>query len=382
MRGLLLFIINEPVIFCSHRLPVALRARAEGYEVHVATGPGTAVPSILKAGLVHHALPLSRSGSNPFRELITFLTILRLINSLRPNLVHLVTIKPVIYGAIAARLLRVPGVVAAVAGLGYAFIDGGEKRKLIKWIVLRLYTLAFGKKNLKVIFQNPDDQAVLVDARALDRRKAVMISGSGVDLTIYSPVPEPEGDPVVILAARLLWDKGVGEFVEAARLLVARGIRARFALVGTPDLGNPASVSDETLSKWVAERLVEHWGFREDMPSVFATAHIVVLPSYREGLPRVLVEAAACGRPIVTTNVPGCRDAIVANESGLLVPPHDSVALANAIQMLIENPELRATMGRAGRKLAERMFSVGSVVDAHLAVYKSLHCDVPNVAED
>lgn len=374
--GRLLILVNDPAFFCSHRLPVALGAQAAGYEVHIATSPGPAVKSIVRAGLTHHALPLSRSGVNPLKELLSFLLIFWLMLRLRPQLVHLVTIKPVLYGGLAARIARVPGVVAAVSGLGFVFIrSGGTVKRLIRWLVLRLYRLALGKRNLRVIFQNLDDRATLVDFGGVNSNKAVMIRGSGVDLSAYLPAPEPPGDPVVVFAARLLWDKGVGEFVEAARLLHNRGRRIRFALVGRPDPGNPASVQLKNLAEWNAEGIVELWGFRSDMANVFAAVHVVALPSYyAEGLPKVLIEAAACGRAVVTTDMPGCRDAIEPNVSGLLVPPRNVIALADAIQRLLEDEALRVAMGRAGRELAERNFSIDSVVDAHLKIYRSLTC--------
>lgn len=373
MLGRLLIVVNCPSFFCTHRLPVARGAQAAGYDVHVATNDGPAVASIVAAGFVHHTLPITRSGRNPFIELFSFLSILWLIIRTKPKLVHLVTIKPVLYGGIAARLARVPSVVAAVSGLGFVFVSGGLRKKLARWLVLRMYKFALGKRNLRVIFQNPSDCEALVRAGAVDTRKVVMIRGSGVDLSAYRPFSEPEGCPLVVMAARLLWDKGVREFVEAARLLRERGVLARFALVGISDIGNPASVGVEQLTLWEAEGMVELWGFRSDIANVFAMAHLVTLPSfYGEGLPKVLIEAAACGRAIVTTDMPGCRDAIDPNVSGLLVPPRDSGALANAIQCLLENPSLRASMGRAGRELAEREFSIENVVATHLAVYQSL----------
>ncbi|OGQ52420.1 MAG: glycosyl transferase family 1 [Deltaproteobacteria bacterium RIFCSPLOWO2_02_FULL_53_8] len=370
--GRLLVIVNDPGFFCSHRLPIALGARAEGYEVHVATGSGPEKAIIAAAGFVHHTLPITRSGRNPFIELFGFLSILWLMIRIKPELVHLVTVKPVLYGGIAARLTRIPGVVAAVSGLGFVFVGGNARIKLLRWFVLRLYKLALGKPTLRVIFQNPSDRAALVDTGIVDNKKTLMIRGSGVNLNAYRPSAERTGSFLVVLVARLLWDKGVGEFVEAARLLQDRGIAAKFALVGIPDPGNPASVGEEQLTEWASQGIVELWGFRDDIENVFAAAHIVALPSYREGLPKVLIEAAACGRAVVTTDVPGCRDAIEPNVTGLLIPPHDPVALADAIQCLLEDTPMRQAMGRAGRDLAEREFSIDKVIDAHLAIYRSL----------
>lgn len=285
-----------------------------------------------------------------------FLFLWRLLWRIRPDILHLVTIKPVIYGGIAARIAPVKGVVAAVSGLGYVFIAFGFKAALLRGVVSYLYRIALGKENLSVIFQNPDDRKVFTGLRLLDVDKAVLIRGSGVDLDVYPYIPEPPSAvPVVCLAARLLRDKGVVEFAEAAAILKERGVKADFQLIGSVDSGNPASVTEEEIAVWRDRGLVEVLGHRNDVASLFANAHIVTLPSYREGLPKVLIEAAACGRAVVTTDVPGCRDAIDPNVTGLLVPARDAVALADALQSLIDDPALRKRMGAAGRSLAERV---------------------------
>jgi glycosyltransferase involved in cell wall biosynthesis len=295
------------------------------------------------------------------------------LKTVRPHIVHLVTIKPVIFGGIASRLAGVPAVVAAISGLGFVFQAKGWKATVVRSLVGGLYQLALGKRNLKVIFQNADDRETLMQVSGLPREKAVMISGSGVDLSAYTAMPLPPGRPVVVMAARLLRDKGVYEFVSAAQLVKHRSTEARFWLVGDPDPGNPASINDAELSAWGSEGVVELLGHRNDIANVFAQSHIVVLPSYYgEGLPKVLVEAAASGRAVVTTDHPGCRDAIEPDVTGLLVPPRDAVALADAIQRLLLDGELCARMGQAGRKLAERKFAVEKVVAETMAVYKEL----------
>lgn len=375
MKKRLLFVVNDAAFFLSHRLPIALGAQCSGYEVCVASMPGPAVTEIKKHGFSHVELPLTRSGKNPFSELFVLFSIYRLFLSWRPDLVHLVTIKPVIYGNIAARLAGVRGVVAAVSGLGFVFMASGLKASLFRTGVKWLYRFAFGKKNLRVIFQNPDDRDVLLAMAALEPRKVEMIRGAGVDLTHYSVLPEPEGKAVVSLAARLLVDKGIGEFIEAARLLKRRGVEAKFNLIGDTDPGNPSSLTSNDLDALRAEGLVELLGFRKDVAQLFANSHIVVLPSYREGLPKVLVEAAACGRAVVTTDVPGCRDAIEPDVTGLLVPVRDPFALADAIQRLIDDPKLRQQMGREGRELAEREFAIERVVRRHLDIYQELEND-------
>jgi glycosyltransferase involved in cell wall biosynthesis len=372
MPARLLFVVNDPNFFLSHRLPLAAAARQAGFEVHVATMPGEGAEQIRAAGFPHHVLPLSRSGKNPFVEFFSLLVLIRLFRQLKPGVVHLVTIKPVIYGGIAARIAGVSGVVAAISGLGFVFIQKGFKAKLMRWLVGRLYRIALGHANLRVVFQNPDDRQSVAWLAGLQEKQTVLIRGSGVDLDRYRPTSLPSGVPVVMLAARLLADKGVFEFVQAARLLKQRGCHARFALVGTVDPGNPASFTQAEVNTWLDEGVVECWGHRLDMPQVLAAAQVVVLPSYREGLPKVLLEAAACGRAVVTTDVPGCRDAIDPGVTGLLVPVRNAVALADALEGLINDPARCQTMGDAGRALAESAFDVRQVVAAHLRIYQEL----------
>lgn len=371
-RKRVLIAVNSAASLLSHRLPLALAAKREGYEVHVATSSGFGVEQIVAAGLVHHAIPLSRSGMNLVSEFRTLVALFFLFVRVKPDVVHLVTIKPVLYGGIAARLAGVPGVVAAISGLGFVFMNTGAKVTLVRMLAVRVYRLAFGKRNLKVIFQNPDDCDTITKATRLECSKVVMIRGSGVDLSNFAAMPLPQGGFVVTMAARLLRDKGVNEFVDAALLLRQRGFGVRFWLVGDPDPGNPTSVSESELAVWRDAGVVELLGRRDDIASVFAQSHIVVLPSYREGLPKVLLEAAACGRAVVTSDVPGCRDAVEPGVTGLLVPPRNALALADAIDHLLRDVDLCERMGRAGRQLAEREFSIDKVVAAHLTIYRGL----------
>lgn len=369
----LLFVVNCPAFFLSHRLPIALAARQSGYEVHVATAAGQAVDRIISEGLVHHVIPVSRSGLHPLEEIRSLHAMWGLMRQLRPTILHLVTIKPVLYGGLAARLARVPGVVSAISGLGTVFIARGLRARVFRAGIRLLYRLALGHANIRVIFQNPDDRATLIRAGAVRPGRAVFIRGSGVRLEDYPMLPEPEGTPVVAFAARLLRDKGVVEFVEAAKLLRRRGLKARFLLIGSPDPDNPSTVSQATLSDWAREGVVELLGYRSDIADLFASANIVCLPSYYgEGLPKVLIEAAACGRAVVTTDHPGCRDAIEPGVTGLTVPVRDAAALAEAIRELLGDPDRRKQMGQAGRQLAEREFSIDKVVAAHLRIYEEL----------
>lgn len=369
----LLFVVNNPAFFMSHRVPVALAAQQAGYEVHVATMDGPAVADIQALGMTHHSIPMTRSGKHPLQELGTLLALIRLFRRLRPQIVHLVTIKPVLYGGIAARLTRVPGMVAAISGLGFVFLSNSLKMKLVRAVVARLYRLALGHPNSRVIFQNASDRDLLKSLGAVREAQVVMIRGAGVDLKEYRAVPEPPAPPVVVtMVARLLRDKGVQEFVQAARLLRERGLPVMMQLVGGVDAGNPASATLGDVEAWQREGCVHALGERSDVAALYAASHIAVLPSYREGLPKSLIEAAACARAVVTTDVPGCRDAIEPGETGLLVPVRDAPALADAIARLAEDPVLRQSMGTAGRALAEREFNIERVARIHVEIYDAL----------
>lgn len=370
-RVKLLFFVNSPEFFLSHRLPLAIAARDVGFEVHIATSPGRGANIISDYGFMHHAIPLMRRGRNPLVEAKILLRISRLILQVRPDILHLVTVKPVIYGGLAARLSPKTFVVAAISGLGTVFVERGKKLSLMRHVLGVLYRLALGREYTHVIFQNDDDRGVLRSIGALSRASTSLIKGSGVLLEDYTFQDEPTGCPVVTFAARLLADKGVREFVGAARLLRSRGVKAQFMLVGSTDPGNLTSISDGELDAWARSGVVEVLGYREDIEDVLSHSNLVVLPSYREGLPKVLIEAAACGRAIVTTDVPGCRDAVIPNETGLLVPARDVTALADAIQTLIDDPVRRRGMGAAGRALAEREFGIERVIDAHLEIYRA-----------
>ena len=369
----LLFVVNNPAFFMSHRLPVAQAAQRAGYDVHVATMDGPAVADIVALGMTHHVIPMTRSGKHPLQELGTLLALLRLFRRLRPRVVHLVTIKPVLYGGIAARLARVPGMVAAISGLGFVFLSNSLKMRLVRSVVARLYRLALGHPNSRVIFQNASDRDLLKSLGAVRDEQVVLIRGAGVDLDLCQALPEPAAPPVVAtMVARLLRDKGVWEFVEAARLLRARGVPVTMRLVGGVDAGNPTSATPAEVEAWQREGCVEALGERSDVPQLYAASHIAVLPSYREGLPKSLIEAAACGRAVVTTDVPGCRDAIDPDKTGLLVPVRDPRALADAIARLAGDATLRQAMGTAGRALAEREFNIERVARIHVELYDTL----------
>ena len=373
MSARLLFVVNIPRFFVSHRLPLALAAKEAGYDVHVATADDdpSNLSRIREAGLSLHPIPLVQHGRRPVDELRTMLALLRLYRRLRPDILHHVTIKPLLYGGIAARLTRRRAVVAAMSGLGRAFRDDAG-RTLRPGLGFRLaLRLALPRRTTHLLFQNEDDLGVFRDLGLTDADRATLVRGSGVDLQRFRHVPEPpptEGGPVVLYAGRLMWQKGLGTFVEVAERL--SGV-ARFHVAGYSESGSPDAVPVDRLESWAAEGRIVWLGARDDMPEVIGAAHIVVLPTvYGEGVPRILIEAAACGRAIVTSDAPGCRDICRDGVNGLLIEPGDPDGLERAIRRLVAEPELRQRMGAAGRRIAEDEFSVGRVVSETLALYE------------
>ena len=369
----LLLNINAAWFLISHRLDVIRAARYAGFEVHVvADVESSEEAAVLEAeGFEFHRVRVKRGGLNPIQDLAYLKQITGVMRKVRPDVVHNVTVKPVIYGSVAARLCGIGRIVNAVSGLGYAF-SGEESRRILSFLVKGAYRFALRGPDLRVIFQNSDDLKTFLDAGIIDRAQAVLIRGSGVDLRVFEFSEEPLGNPVILFPARMLRDKGVIEFVEAACLLRARGHVAKFVLAGKVDAGNPSSLNREDLARFEREAGVEWLGHVTDMPSLYRRAHIVCLPSYREGLPKALLEACATGRAIVATDVPGCREAVRNGENGLLVQPRNSVALADALEVLLADQTLRQRMGAAGRKRAEEEFDVRSVVRATLDVYNSV----------
>ncbi len=366
----LAFFVTEDWYFCSHRLPLAVAAKSAGYTVYVITRVRSHGAEIEAAGLNLIPLELSRRSKNPFVEAGVIRRLAKIYRDIKPDIVHHIAVKPVIYGSIAARLAGVPAVVNAMAGLGFLFSSTKLTARLLRPVIRVLFAFLLNNARTIVILQNPDDVEVLCGSGSVDRRRIRLILGSGVDVDVYRYQEESAEVPVVLLASRLLWDKGVGEFVEAAGRIKQQGIAARFVLAGDGDDENPASISTGQLREWHEAGDVECWGRRTDMPEVFAEVHIVCLPTaYGEGVPKVLIEAASCGRPIVTTDAPGCREIVIVGSYGTLIPVKDVDALVVAIRQLLESRELRTQMGQAGRQLVREKFSLERVIEETLAVY-------------
>lgn len=374
----LLFVVNVGWFFVSHRLPLALAAQADGYEVHLATALDPEIDrdteqQLAQHGIILHKLEFSRSGADPRELLRTTWQLRRLCRRLAPTIVHLVTLKPLLLGGLAARLAGIRSVVFAVPGRGPVFSGSGFIARLRRGCVLLMYRWIYRPGLHRVIVQNVEDRDYFIRKRVFRHQDMRLIRGSGVDVTQFVPAPEPPGPPVVVLASRMLRQKGIVQFVAAARTLRAKGVSARFVLVGVPDSGNPDSHTAEELSEWQRCGAIEWWGFRRDMSAVFAASHLVCLPTYYgEGVPKVLIEAAACARAIVTTDTPGCRDIVQDGYNGLLVPPRDERALADAIESLLGDGERRREMGGNGRRRVEEQFGLEGVTSQTLAIYEEM----------
>jgi glycosyltransferase involved in cell wall biosynthesis len=372
IRPRLLFVVTEDWYFVSHRLALAIAARQIGYDVSVATRVNHHGSAIEDAGIALLSINFDRGGLRPDRDLRTLANLIKLYRREAPDIVHHVALKPVIYGSLAARIARVPAIVNALGGLGYVYSSADRKAKFVRSAIHPLLRAALSGANSRVILQNAKDVEEVIRRGLVKADHARLIRGAGVNPEQYAPVDIVMQPPLVILPARLLRDKGVGEFVAAAQLLRDRGILARFALVGQPDPINPASFTVDEINAFVTKGVVENWGWCEDMVRVFAQAQIVCLPSYHEGLPKSLLEAAAAGCAIIASDIPGCKEIITEGKTGLLVPPRDSSGLADALQKLIENPKLRQRLGSAAKALVTSDFSLSRVISETLDVYSEI----------
>ena len=357
------------------RRSLALALKQQGYELLLISPPGPYGEKLRKLGLRWEPVPMDRRSLNPLREARLLAWLVSLFRRERPALVHGFTIKCAVYGSLAARLAGVPARVNAVAGMGYVFTSNDMKARLLRPVVRMLMHAALDGGNARLVLQNPDDVALFERAGFVDSSRIRLIPGSGVDCSRFTARSAecPPAQPLrVLLPARLLWDQGIAEYIAAARQLKAEGRAIHFLLAGDPDPGNPAAVPESDVRGWVGEGAVEWLGHVDDMPALFASVDVVVLPSYREGLPKGLIEAAACALPLVTTDVPGCREVVTDGVDGLRVPVRDAAALAQAIARLQDDPALAYRLGEAARAKALSQFDERVVLAATLAVYEEL----------
>lgn len=366
------FVTNHDWFFMSHRLPLAKHAIEEGHEVYLLAIDTGKRNELEQMGLHFIPIPLNPTGTNPLEDVRCVLTLARLYSSLKPDVIHHITIKTSLLGCIAAKLSRQRHVVNAISGLGYAFTDGRDG--LMQKVAKTAMKFAFHSKYFSFILQNPDDFKSILNMDYVPKENVFLIKGSGVDLNEFCYTPMPNNDELeILLPARMLRDKGVIEFIDAAKLLreKLKG-RARFILAGDCTSTNPTVLKEEDLRPLLEDGYIEWIGHQNQMKPIYQKSDIVVLPSYREGLPKSLIEACAIGRPIVTTDVTGCRECVENEVNGFLVKVKDSESLAEGILKLVENSELREKFGKASRELAERDFSIEKVVQQHFDIYRKL----------
>ena len=369
----ILFLHNTDWFFWNYRHALADALLKRGLEVILMAPVPDRSAEFSEKGIRVIPWNLSRQSINPVREFMSFVQIYKVYRQERPDILHHEALKPIIYGGIAARLAAKVPSVNVICGLGSNFTRKTAKMKFLRFFLLRFLAIAFGSRNSHVLFMNEDNRDQLLKYQTVRPEQSTVIHGSGVAVDKFTAEREPAGMPIVLLPSRMLWEKGVGEFVSAARSLKEKGISARFVLAGAPDSHNPGCVPERQLEEWQRSGVVEWWQHRNDMPAIYSQSTLICLPSYYgEGLPNALIEAGASGRPAITTTMPGCRQAVAEGVNGLLVAPRDSAALSAAIERLLNDSQLRARLGAAGRERAVREFSQEVIVKQMMEVYRNL----------
>lgn len=368
----LLFFVTEDWYFCSHRIDLARAAKQAGYQVSVLTRVTRHGDIIRNEGFELIPLQIERGGVNPLRELNTIYQIVKHYKKISPDIVHHVAIKPVIYGGLISIFMQKIKVVNLIAGFGAIFSSNNLKARILRPFVKIIFKRIFARKGSVVVVQNSEDRQLLLDELRVNPYSVSLIKGSGIDIDKFLPSKEPPGIVSIALVSRLLWDKGIKEFVEAVSVLKTKGLEFNAYLVGEPDDSNLASVHHSQLTEWEDNNIVKCIGFKKNIADFWMNNHIAVLPSYREGLPKSLLESAACSRPIVTTNTSGCKEVVKDGVNGFLVPVRNVELLAKALESLLLNPTLRIKMGEVGRERVIKEFSNEIIINETLGIYKKL----------
>jgi glycosyltransferase involved in cell wall biosynthesis len=390
----LLYFIGVDWFFYSHFLDRAIAAKKAGYDVVVLTGATLNNDLLAKHGIKLIGIPFARRSLHPIRFMLNLRDVIRAFKAEKPDIVHQIALKPILIGSLAARWLGIKRVINAVVGLGFAFSSETRPARIAKCFVSLLFHVVLDKRQAKTVFENSDDRAYFLEQGWVREEGAVLIRGAGVDIERFKARQSTtEGEtapqthttpitptlPIVMLLSRMLWDKGIGEFVEAARQLRKQHGEsyARFVLVGDPDDDNRGAIDRDQLQAWQNEGVIEWWGFKPDVENILAQATISCLPSYREGLPKSLLESLAMGLPCIATDVPGCREAVIDGVNGILVPPRESVSLAKAINHLIQNPSLCEQYSKVSRQMAVEQFSREIVNAETLELYDQVLRETP-----
>jgi glycosyltransferase involved in cell wall biosynthesis len=366
------FVVNEDWAFVSHFFERAVAAQSAGYNVDISAHCGEKRAVLEGAGFTIYPHNISRSGTNPFIENQNLFAMIKVFRKSKPDIIHLIALKPIVIGAIAARIYGKAQVVCAPIGMGYLFSSNDRKARLLKPVIRFMLRRILSFRNTHVIIENDEDCETLISGKFVKKSNIHVIKGAGVDLSSYIATPENLDTQVVTMFARVLQDKGVVDFVEAANIVHTQFPNAVFQLVGDCDPGNPTSFSEDEVRSWETARSIKWLGYRTDVPELLATSNIVCLPSYREGLPKTLIEACAAQRAIVATDVTGCREVVSHGSNGLLVPVRNFQKLAEAISHLLRDPVQRATFAKNGRVRAETEFASPIVIEQTLAVYKKV----------
>lgn len=371
MTAKTLMVANTDWYLYNFKLSLADALRDEGFEVVMVSPAGEFSPRLAEKGYRHIPWEVGRQSILPWQEIGSILALRKIYLAEKPDLVQHFTIKPVLYGGIAAMTTGIRRQLITITGRGYVFLTDELKAKLVRPLTRLLYRQVFSGRGVRVIFENDADREYFIAGKFIPPHRTRLIEGVGVDIDFFTPAPEPEGEPVIAYTGRLLWDKGVGDLVEAAREVRSQ-IPLKVLLTGEPDPGNPSSIDPRVIQTWVAEGFVEWQGFQENVKTVYEQSHIIALPSRFEGVPTVLLEAAACGRAIVASDIPGCRVAVEHEVSGLLTPVGDVQALAVALERLLSDGELRRRMGAAGRERALRLFTKQRINQATIELIREM----------
>ena len=369
----IVFFVSEDWYFYSHRLPLAIAAKKEGFDVYLITKKVSHSELIKEHGISVVNLDLNRGKISPVSDLYMCIKLVKILQNIKPDIIHNVALKPILYGNIAALILGINSSISSFAGLGYIFISDTFIARTINFILRILFRITLNRNKNRVIFQNMDDLNLMVNKNFINKNITTIIRGSGVDKKHFRYSAENNETKNIVLASRLLWDKGIGEFVKASEIIRNKNHKnIRFIIVGKLDDQNPSSISKRNILNWQEKKLIEWWGFNDDINKVYQQSNIVCLPSYREGLPKSLIEAAACGRAIVATDVPGCREIVIDKYNGVLVPPKNATLLAEAILDLINDNSRRNKMGKNGLKYFQNNFTIENIVSQHVKIYRNL----------
>ena len=372
MKKKIFFLVNTDSFFLSHRFDIAKKMIRNNYEVHIGTEFSKYKSLFLKSGIKTHEVNFFRNSFNLIKAFYSLIQIFFLLKKIKPDILHVISLKPVIFGGLISFITPIKSLVISITGLGSMFINKGIFYNFREYIFKTFYKVIFLFSNLKVILQNKDDLNYLIKKSNLKKKDVQIIKGSGVNLNKFKFSNIPKGSPIILMASRIIKDKGVFEYIEAIRILKKKNFNGKFFLIGNIDNDNPSAISNSLIRLWKKKKMIIYLKHQQNIIKYIKKSSIVVLPSYREGFPKILMEAAACGRPVITTNVPGCKDAIVNRVTGYLIPVKKSKPLADLIFNLSKKRNTLKKMGIDARIHAEKNFDVNNVVSKHLSIYKKI----------